>query len=204
MHAHQMTGSPGGRPAQAAMREQDAFTVILNLLKNTAREYATAVTEASCPNVRQTMQNMLNETLSEQADCYQVMNRQGWYPPAPQASRHDIQQAVQKHRQAVSQLMQIAAQGGSYGEMARYQPTRQPAPSYQSQQPQPGWGIEEQPLHAQTWQQPAAQNPPSQGQNWNAGTGAGWETGGHGEPIPAYDSQAWRYGVRQHGGETSS
>ncbi len=196
MHTHQMTGSAGGQGLQAALREQDVFTVILNLLKNTAREYATAVTEASCPNVRQTMQNLLNETLSEQADCYQVMNRQGWYPPAPQANRQDVQQSVQKHRQALAQLAQIAGQGGFYGEMGGYQPMQQPGQPYPTQQPQPSWRAEGLPLQAQQWQQSAPQ-----GRQWNAGSGAQWETGGHAGQVPAYDPEAWRYGVHQHSGE---
>ena len=204
MHTHQMTAPIGGQTPQAILREQDVFTVILNLLKNTAREYATAVTEASCPNVRQTMQNMLNETLSEQADCYQVMNRQGWYPPASRAARQDVQQAIQKHRQAAGQLMQIVGQGGFYGEVGRQQPPmHQPQPFYPPQQAQPSWRTDGQPLHADQWRATEPQHQAVQGQHWNSGSGPEWETGGHVGQVPAYDSQAWRYGVRQHGGETT-
>lgn len=216
MHTQQISGQQGQQNSQTALREQEMFTVMLNLLKNSAREYATAVTEANCPTVRQTMQNLLNETLIEQADCYQIMSRQGWYPPASTATRQDVHQAVQTHRQAIPQLMQIAGQTDSYGH-AGIRGNQPPQQQWRNQGQPQQWQQGNQPSQPQQWQSSAggqgawqggqgtthvqAQHP-SQSQQWNADPGqAAWQTTGQAGQIPAYDSQAWRYGARQHNGE---
>jgi len=151
MQGQQMMGQ-GRNPAAMTMgplTEQDMFHNILVLLKHTVREYATAATEANCAIVRQTMQRMLHETLSEQADCYQVMGRQGWYPPSPSATRQDVQKAVQTHRQCAQQTAQAlqmsgirptlqsgaAMQNGQNGGMRPNPDQHQGQPSNQWQQP---------------------------------------------------------------------
>lgn len=141
------------------LTEQDMFHNILVLLKHTVREYATAATEANCAVVRQTMQRMLHETLAEQADCYQVMGRQGWYPPSPSATRQDVQKAIQTHRQCAQQTAQGLqrsgirptlqsgggmqnGQSGGYRpspEPHQWQPANQWQPSAQPGQASPQW-----------------------------------------------------------------
>lgn len=150
--------------AMGTLTEQDLFHNILVLLKHNVREYATAVTEANCPVVRQTMQRMLHETLAEQADCYQVMGRQGWYPPGPAANRQDVQKSIQQHRQSATQTAQSLQAAGirpvlRQG-MTQNQSTWQtPAPSgqWQNQPPAAGnqWNTGNQSSHQ--WQTPGSQ-----------------------------------------------
>ena len=148
-----------GRAAQGAMpdmqqaqqAEKDMFHTILIMLKHNAREYATAVTEANCASVRQTFQRLLNDTLAEQADCYQVMGRQGWYPPAPSAERRDVQSSIQQHRQGAQQIQAVvqARAGGYQGVQPQWQNQWQGGPpQYWQAGGQQNW---EQQAPAQPW-----------------------------------------------------
>ncbi len=213
MQTQQMHGQQGQMVLAAPMREQEMLKVILDLLKQGAREYTTAVTEANCPNVRQTMQRLLHETLAEQADCYQIMSRQGWYPAADTANRQDVHKAVQMHRQSIAQLIQIAGQSGAFGHagmqgnqawqqqwtsQGQPQQWQQPNQSVSQWQSSPagqagGW-------QASEMNRPQAQQPLQQ-QQWSAQQGGAWQTNAQPVQTQAYDSQAWRYSMRQHGGE---
>ncbi|KUO94952.1 spore coat protein [Ferroacidibacillus organovorans] len=100
------------RDTAMQMEIKDRFHAIILLLKHNIREYATAVTEASCPMVRQTLQRLLYETIAEQAECYQVMRRQGWYPPGATASRDDVMRSIQNNQQAAQEIAQAVAKTG--------------------------------------------------------------------------------------------
>ncbi len=217
MHGQQGQVQQGQMALAAPMREQEMLKVILDLLKQGAREYTTAVTEANCPNVRQTMQRLLYETLAEQADCYQIMSRQGWYPPADTANRQDVHKAVQTHRQSIAQLIQIAGQSGAFGH-AGMQGNQAWQQQWASQGQQQQWQQPNQPVsqwqsspvgqvggwQASEMNRPQAQQPlqqPLQQQQWSAQQGGAWQTNAQPVQTQAYDSQAWRYSARQHGGE---
>lgn len=179
MQGQQMTG--GNRMNQmnqtssgtmGTLTEQDLFHTILVLLKHNVREYATAVTEANCPVVRQTMQRMMHETLAEQADCYQVMARQGWYPPAPSANRQDVQKSVQQHRQGANQTAQSLQMTGIRPVMGHQmgqpswqnpQESRNQTQQWQnSPQSSNQWQSTQQPSHSQWQNQSASQYGQSQ------------------------------------------
>lgn len=100
------------RDTATQMEMKDRFHAIIISLKHNIREYATAVTEASCPMVRQTLQRLLYETIAEQAECYQVMSRQGWYPPGATASRDDVMRSIQNNQQAAQEMAQTVAKSG--------------------------------------------------------------------------------------------
>lgn len=146
----QQTGM-GHRPGQqnfGALSEQDQFQNILVLLKHTASEYASAVTESNCAVVRQTMQRLLHETLTEQADCFQMMSRHGWYTIAPQASRQDVQKEVLSHRQTAQQTAQMLQGMGSLPIQQQNQQTH-----WQNPLAQPAWQNQQQ-AQSHQWQQP--------------------------------------------------
>lgn len=94
----------GQGQAGSLLRERDLFVDLLTLLKHSSRMYTTAVTEAGCPAVLQTMQRLLHETLAEQGDCFQIMNRRGWYPAGPSPTRQDIQKAIQQAHQTIQDM----------------------------------------------------------------------------------------------------
>lgn len=140
------------------LTEQDLFQSLLTQLKQGIGEYATAATEASCPIVRQTMVRFLNETMTEQADCFQVMSRQGWYGQLPMATRQDVQKAIADHRQKATQmagliqaagirpvLQQVANGGQAYnapnqpGNQAWTQQSNQATGSWQNAQAATAW-----------------------------------------------------------------
>ncbi len=146
------------------LQEQDYMHEILMLLKHQAREYTTAVMEASCAEVRQTMQRLLNETLSEQADCYHIMARQGWYPAGPTANRQDVSKAIQQHRQDAQKNMQIAQNslmGMQQQQSPAWQPNQTRSQNNANQQP---WQGAQPWQYTQNWQDPA-QQPSMQQQN---------------------------------------
>lgn len=154
------------------LQDQDYFYEILLLLKHQAREYTTAVLESSCVQVRQTMQRLLNDTLSEQADCYQIMARQGWYPAGPSANRQDVTKAIQTHRQDAQKNMQMAQSAGVGGQMGRpSQQQQQPWQSYQMSQQniqnQQPWQAAQPWQYTQNWQDPSqSSQSPQQNQAW--------------------------------------
>lgn len=112
---HAQNGLYAGQSLGMSLRDRDLFVNTLLVLKHAASEYTTAVTEAGCPVVRQTLQRLLHETLTEQADCYQVMSRQGWYPPGPAPTRQDIRKVIQNARQTASDMAQSIQAAGMPG-----------------------------------------------------------------------------------------
>ncbi len=106
----QPVGKQMGMPMN--LSEKDLFHSILTTLKQSIGEYATAAMEASCPVVRQNMVRLLNETLTEQADCFSVMSRQGWYGQMPTTSRQDVHSEIMKHRQGAQEISQMVQSVG--------------------------------------------------------------------------------------------
>ncbi len=90
--------------------EKDLVFQILVETKRVAGEYATAVTEANCQNVRQMFTSLLNDTLQIQGEIYQLMSQQGWYQPPSPAMRHEIANQIQQHQQELQQTNQFIQQ----------------------------------------------------------------------------------------------
>ncbi|WP_327204766.1 spore coat protein [Paenibacillus sp. DMB20] len=83
--------------------EEDMLNTILNELKRTVREYTTATTESSCPDVRSMFTTLTSETLKMQGEMYQLIEQNKQYPSAvPHAMKSDVQkqlQEIQKNNQ---------------------------------------------------------------------------------------------------------
>lgn len=200
MQGQSMTGSGGmnqmASGMAATLTEQDLFHNILVLLKHNVREYATAVTEANCAVVRQTMQRMLHETLAEQADCYQVMGRQGWYPPAPSASRQEVQKSIAKHRQSANQTAQSL-------QMAGIRPVIGHGFGNQANQMQQSW---QQPTSTSQTGQNQWQNPSQQANQWHnntSGAGQRWQNQNQNQTAAQYGQSQYQP-VMQSGQYSSS
>ncbi len=124
------------------LEEKDMLHTILSLLKQTTATYSTAVTEASCATVRQTMQRLFNETVMEQGECFQIMQRHGWYAQPEEAPRQAIRKAITAHRQKGQEISQFLRLNSVRGGMPNYttgayqqQMTYQPTPTYQAYTP---------------------------------------------------------------------
>lgn len=186
-HPAQQAALYGSGQGQAGtlLRERDLFVELLTLLKHASRMYTTAVTEAGCPVFLQTMQRLLHETLAEQGDCFQVMNRRGWYPAGPSPTRQDIQKAIQNAHQTIQDMRTLLQWVGlpngalQQGRLEPQQGNWQAAAPYG--QPVPGQGAVAQGGYVQaTGWQPGAY----------AGASGAYGQAAHGRPMG--QGRAWQ------------
>lgn len=92
------------------LQEKDIVYSYLADLKRSAREYTTAVTEASCPEVRQMFEQLLQDTLRLQSQTYQLMSQQGWYNTSSSAASMEINKQIQTYQQTQMQTNQMIQQ----------------------------------------------------------------------------------------------
>ncbi|MUT65894.1 spore coat protein [Paenibacillus sp. NEAU-GSW1] len=117
--------------------DEDLAYTVLSDLKRVVREYATAATESTCPNVRLMFTNLLNSTLKMQGDLFQVMQSQNMYSTASPALRQEIDKQIKEYQQTqqkTSQWLQQRQNGfaPNFGNFAQYQ---QPQHQQQTHQP---------------------------------------------------------------------
>lgn len=120
---------------QTAMQQtpfpEDAWAnTVLCDLKRVVREYATAATESSCPEVRKMFTSLTNSTLQMQGELFNAMQQANMYAEPSPALRQDIQKNIASFQQKQQQTQQFLHQRMS-GQAA--QPPMQP--QAQSQQP---------------------------------------------------------------------
>lgn len=106
----QFTTSFQQQTQQAQLPEKDLLYTILCSLKRTAGEYATAVTESNCNNVRQMFTDLLNSTLTLQAQLYTVMKQANLYNTASPALRQEIDKQTRQYKQFEQQTQQFVQQ----------------------------------------------------------------------------------------------
>ncbi|BFH70213.1 MAG: spore coat protein [Paenibacillus dendritiformis] len=124
-----------GTSMSGFLPEKDLLHTILNDLKRTSREYATGVTEAACPSVRQMFTDLTNSTLQMQGQLFNLMQQQNMYSVASPALRDEVnkrlrdqEQTMQKANQFVQQKLQAQqGYGASYYGQGGYQQQPQPA-----------------------------------------------------------------------------
>ena len=87
----------------ACFSDQDRMEDLLAQEKYLIDSYSTFIPEASCPELRQVLNENLNGCFNNQYTVFDKMNQLGWYPTknAPQA---DIDEAKQKSGQLMQQL----------------------------------------------------------------------------------------------------
>jgi len=88
---------------RANLSEQDLLNDLLNQEKSMVKNYATYITEASCPNLRQVLTTQLNETASSQYQIFDQMRQRGYYA-TKDAPDSDVNQAKQKMSQIKNNL----------------------------------------------------------------------------------------------------
>ncbi|NDI36472.1 spore coat protein [Chengkuizengella sediminis] len=97
-----------------ALPDKDMANLVLSELKRMAREYTTACLESANPMVHQNFNQLLQKTLADQAQLFQIMSQQGMYNVTP-APMQEIQKEQQKFNQCgyeTQQFMQQYLGGG--------------------------------------------------------------------------------------------
>lgn len=131
-----------GTSMSGFMPEKDLLHTILNDLKRTSREYATGVTEAACPTVRQMFTDLTNSTLQMQGQLFNLMQQQNMYSVASPALRDEVNKRLRDHEQTMQKANQFVQQklqaqqgyGAGYYGQGGYRPQQQQQAPYQPQQ----------------------------------------------------------------------
>ncbi len=85
------------------MSEQDVMNDLLAMEKQISSAYNTGITEASCPNLRQTLTDSLVGIQQMQFTVFDAMRRQGWYQ-TKDAPDQDVNNAKNKFGNVKNQL----------------------------------------------------------------------------------------------------
>ncbi|MCM3628976.1 spore coat protein [Paenibacillus glycanilyticus] len=117
---------------QHHLPDEDLAYTVLSDLKRVVREYATAATESSCPEVRQMFTHLLNSTLKLQGNLFQVMQSQNMYNTASSALRQEIDKQTKEYQQTQQKTTQYLQQ-----RMGGTQPAFPQYGQFQQQQHQP-------------------------------------------------------------------
>ncbi len=75
------------------LNEKDSLTDILTAEKGLMKTYGTALTESVGTDVRKTLKNHFSELTEEQYKIFKVMQKAGYYTPAP-ANKSVIDQKI--------------------------------------------------------------------------------------------------------------
>lgn len=90
-------------PVNNPMGEKEILCDMLNTEKEIVKLYSSAVTESSCPNMRQVLMRNATQAADDQYNVFNVMVNKGYYQKKD-AQEQDVQQAKQKFQQLQSQL----------------------------------------------------------------------------------------------------
>ncbi|PZD95097.1 spore coat protein [Paenibacillus sambharensis] len=97
------------------MSDADMAGTILADLKRVSREYATAVTEAACPEIRRGFNDLLSSTLQLQGKLYELMRDQHMYSTPSAAARNEISSKLENNRNEAGQTEHYLHQLGLLG-----------------------------------------------------------------------------------------
>lgn len=75
--------------------DQDMMTDALNTEKLSITSYGTYLTEATCQQLRNEINQIIEDNQQVQYEIYDTMKQRGWYQ-SKDASMDELQQAVQK------------------------------------------------------------------------------------------------------------
>jgi len=85
------------------LTEQEIMTDDLNTEKRSSTCYSSYLAEATCQQLRQELNQIINENQQVQYEIFDNMQKRGWYQPK-NAQLNEIQQSVQKHGQIKQSL----------------------------------------------------------------------------------------------------
>ncbi|WP_337099646.1 spore coat protein [Paenibacillus sp. YIM B09110] len=95
---------------QPFLSDEDMAYTVLSDLKRVVREYATAATEASCPDIRELFTKLLNSTLTMQGQVFQAMQQANMYSVASPALRQELDKQMKEYQQTKQKTQQFLQQ----------------------------------------------------------------------------------------------
>ncbi|WP_168122727.1 spore coat protein [Paenibacillus sp. HB172176] len=96
--------------SQSILSEEDWATTVLCDLKRVVREYATAATESTCPDIRQLFTKLLNNSLAMQGQLFQAMQQCNMYQPASPALKQELEKQAKQNKQTQQKTQQMLQQ----------------------------------------------------------------------------------------------
>ncbi|CAM3997168.1 spore coat protein [Paenibacillus alkaliterrae] len=123
---------------QSILTEEDLAGAILSDLKRVVREYATAATESTCPDIRQLFTKLMNSTLTLQGQLFQAMQQANMYNAASPALRQELDKQMKQYQQTKQKTTQFVQQNlGQQQNQTFYTPAMQQQTNQQQQGNQP-------------------------------------------------------------------
>ncbi|MGO4109334.1 spore coat protein [Paenibacillus sp. YAF4_2] len=120
---------------QHHLPDEDLAYTVLSDLKRVVREYATAATESSCPEVRQMFTQLLNSTLKLQGNLFTTMQSANMYNTASPALRQEIDKQTKEYQQTQQKTSQYLQQRMGTAQPSFMQYGQSQQPQQQSHQP---------------------------------------------------------------------
>lgn len=88
---------------QSNLSEREILNDALSSEKQLLHVYSTYLSEASCPNLRNELSKVFNETQQIQFEIFKAMEQKGWYQ-SQNAELQQVQQAYDKFTQMKNDL----------------------------------------------------------------------------------------------------
>ncbi|MDQ6423000.1 spore coat protein [Paenibacillus sp. LHD-117] len=120
---------------QQILTEEDLASTVLADLKRVVREYATAATESTCPDMRQLFTKLMNNTLTAQGQLYQAMQQSNMYTASSPALRQELDKQAQEYKQTQQKTKQFLQQNLGNQPQSMYVPAGQHQSGQSSHQP---------------------------------------------------------------------
>ncbi|MWC28997.1 spore coat protein [Paenibacillus sp. MMS18-CY102] len=95
---------------QSLLPDEDLASTILSDLKRVVREYATAATESTCPEIRKLFTTLLDSTLQLQGQMFTVMQQNQMYNTSSPALRQEIDKQGRQYDQTLQKTYQFVQQ----------------------------------------------------------------------------------------------
>lgn len=103
------------------LTESDLLNTILANLKRVSREYITATTEASNPNIRQLFTELTDSTLRTQGEIYLLMKEQNMYGAPSSVMKQELDKQIKQAKQTQQNLEQLVQQKTSHLDISTHQ-----------------------------------------------------------------------------------
>lgn len=97
-------------PNQSILPDEDLAYTVLSDLKRVVREYATAATESTCPDIRDLFTKLTNSTLKMQGQLFQTMQQANMYSVSSPALRQELDKQIREYQQTKQETQQFLQQ----------------------------------------------------------------------------------------------
>ena len=123
---------------QSMLSEEDLASTIISDLKRIVREYATATTESTCPDIRQLFTKLTDSTMKMQGQMFETMQQNNMYNASSPALRQELDKQVKQYQQTKQKTVQFVQQNlGQQQNQTFYTPAMQQQSAQQQQGQQP-------------------------------------------------------------------